>query len=270
MNCIFCKQNSKDSKSREHIVPESLGNKSYILPKGWVCDQCNNYISREVEGPFLNSFYGKYSRFEMAVPSKKGRIPIISGYHLQSRIKVNILDYKKDITIFPANENDNELLKKSILSNKTGSLLIPNSGIPTPSYELSRFIGKIGFELLAFRICEDEEWNQELVTNKALDELRNYVRLGKPGFIWPVNIRKIYDKEKTFSSLVSSDYQVLHEMDLLVIPDLRIANENEYYAVIAIFGIEYVINLGGPELDGYLNWLKQNDNKCFLYVDKNS
>jgi hypothetical protein len=45
---------------------------------------------------------------------------------------------------------------------------------------------------------------------------------------------------------------------------LRVA-ESEYYAVIAIFGIEYAINLGGPELEGYERWLKENDNRSPLY-----
>jgi len=45
MRCIFCKNPSDNSVSVEHIIPESLGNISHILPKGWVCDTCNNYIA---------------------------------------------------------------------------------------------------------------------------------------------------------------------------------------------------------------------------------
>lgn len=38
MHCIFCKCDSTNSKSVEHIIPESLGNKSHILRPGIVCD----------------------------------------------------------------------------------------------------------------------------------------------------------------------------------------------------------------------------------------
>ena len=38
----------------------------------------------------------------------------------------------------------------------------------------------------------------------------------------------------------------------------------EHYAVIAIFGVDYVINLGGPELSGYQNWLHSNNGRSPL------
>ena len=47
--CIFCHKDVSISKSVEHIIPESLGNKSHVLPKGYVCDECNNYFARKVE-----------------------------------------------------------------------------------------------------------------------------------------------------------------------------------------------------------------------------
>lgn len=53
MRCFFCKEDSSSSKSIEHIVPESIGNKAFTLPCGYVCDKCNNYLAREVEKPFL-------------------------------------------------------------------------------------------------------------------------------------------------------------------------------------------------------------------------
>jgi len=49
MRCLFCKCPSDDATSVEHIVPESLGNRRHILPRGAICDRCNNYFSREVE-----------------------------------------------------------------------------------------------------------------------------------------------------------------------------------------------------------------------------
>jgi hypothetical protein len=40
-SCIFC-QSSSNMETVEHIVPRSLGNLHYILPKGTVCHNCNN------------------------------------------------------------------------------------------------------------------------------------------------------------------------------------------------------------------------------------
>ena len=43
--------------------------------------------------------------------------------------------------------------------------------------------------------------------------------------------------------------------------------ESEYFVVMALFGLEYAINLGGPEIDGYTNWLKHNMNRSPLYPE---
>jgi hypothetical protein len=59
MNCIFCKEVSDTSFSVEHIIPESLGNKSHILENGIVCDKCNNYFARKIEKEVLELPYYK-------------------------------------------------------------------------------------------------------------------------------------------------------------------------------------------------------------------
>jgi hypothetical protein len=67
MRCIFCKQDSKDSKTIEHIIPESLGNKDHILLSGVVCDKCNNYFGLKVEKPLLETDYFKQARFRNSI-----------------------------------------------------------------------------------------------------------------------------------------------------------------------------------------------------------
>ncbi len=71
--CIFCGNDSSCSKSVEHIVPESFGNKSAILRKGIVCDKCNNYFARKVEQPFLESEPIRKLRQELQLENKKGK-----------------------------------------------------------------------------------------------------------------------------------------------------------------------------------------------------
>src|SRR5688572_24033225 len=101
MRCVFCKKNSDLSRSIEHIVPESLWNKRNTLPKGIVCDSCNNYFARKVENPFLSSTAIKTLRFHQAIPSKKGKIPSIKA----------ILNGKFPVTLY---QNPNESLPMHI------------------------------------------------------------------------------------------------------------------------------------------------------------
>lgn len=268
MRCIFCKKNSDNQKSREHIIPESLGNKEHILPPGCVCDKCNNYLSRKVEAPFLNSEYGKRSRFEMLIPSKKGRIPIVKGLHPQSLSSVDFFHDGKNLCFSASNPEDEFRFIKSIKTHSRGHFYIPAAGDPEPSYETSRFIGKVALEALAARCLNISGWNDEIVDKAELDELRNYVRRGKKNFIWPVHMRRIYMPDHEFLNHIGTEYQVLHEWDILVIPEFNGSNYSEYYVIIAILGVEYVINLGGPELDKYKKWLKENKGASYLYSRK--
>ncbi|MBW4706995.1 HNH endonuclease [Roseobacter sp. YSTF-M11] len=65
--CIFCKKTAGPLRSVEHIGPESMGNISgrRVLPKGAVCDPCNNYFATKVEGAELihNSFQNLRAKY---------------------------------------------------------------------------------------------------------------------------------------------------------------------------------------------------------------
>lgn len=214
MKCIFCKNLSGTSKSVEHIIPESLGNKQHILPKGSVCDKCNNYLAREVEKPILTSPMFKFLRKNMAIPNKRGKLPSLDN-----------LD-------FP----------------------------PLPEYRvMGRFIGKIGLEVMASKALEVKNWNEELVNTIELDTLRKFVRYNE-GEIWEFSFRTLYPVNATFKE-ENTFYEVLHEFDLLI------TNDNEFYIVVAILGVEFVMNLGGRTLDGYHRWLKGNNYRSPLYIN---
>lgn len=42
--CIYCRGRDGPFKAAEHVVPESLGNHALVLPRGVVCDPCNNGV----------------------------------------------------------------------------------------------------------------------------------------------------------------------------------------------------------------------------------
>ena len=43
--CIICNSTS-NKETVEHIIPQSLGNEYYVLPKGAICFNCNNRIAK--------------------------------------------------------------------------------------------------------------------------------------------------------------------------------------------------------------------------------
>lgn len=215
MLCIFCKADSSSSRSREHILPESLGNVEHTLPCGVVCDRCNNYFSRKLEKPILDSPVFQLLRADMQIANKKGRVPA-----------------------FPSQQ-----------------------GRPLPSYRLmGRFLGKIGLEVLTSRVLGVHGWNQEIIEKAELDPLRNYVRFNVGTEDWPFSFRTLYPVNAVFEER-GTFFEVLHEYQLVY------TEAFELYVVVAILGVEFTMNLGGPTLEGYGRWLEANNYRSPLYPE---
>lgn len=215
-HCIFCKSVTKNERSREHIIPESMGNVDHVLPVGAICHTCNQYFARKIERPLLEAPIFRHLRAGMKVPSKRGRFP---------------------------NWN-------------------PSDGLDLPGKRLmGRFLGKVGLEILAHKVKEVNCWNQEIVDCVELDELRRHVRFNE-GDDWPFTARTLYPVNAIFND-GSESYEVIHEFDLLI------SGRSEYYSVVAIFGVEFALNIGGRTIEGYKEWLSIYNGASPLYFGKN-
>jgi len=258
--CIFCKRDSEDSRSKEHILPESLGNTRHVLKPGVVCDACNNYFSLKLEGPILASGYFQTLRFRQALPNKKGRITpqkAILGKDIIVTLNRDA-ESKKMLVAVPSERWD------EAANLKGGTIIFPVSG-PKPDPNLmSRFLCKVGFEAFAQRILMTSEVKRtELVDDIQLDSIRSWARYGTGAKEWGFIERRIYDEDHAHLHLRES-WQVVHEWDFLV------TEHHEIYFIIAIFGVEYALNMGGPSVDGYQEWLNKNKQQSPLYTGKNA
>lgn len=215
MKCIFCKSTTNPFTSVEHIIPESIGNKEHILPKGIVCDPCNNYFSRKVENKFINSEVLLHLRNKMEIPNRDKRIP------------------------------------KAVTSNL---LKIPDQRC------VARFLGKVAIEVLTQRALTGRvpNWEVEIIENEGLDLLRNFVHFNKFKGDWLFYHRTLHPVNALFQEGIDY-FETLHEFDLLY------TTRNELYLILSIFGVEFTINFGGAVIDGYLEWLVQNNYKSPLY-----
>lgn len=259
MRCLFCKLDSTGSRSIEHIIPESLGNTTSVLPKGVVCDRCNNYFSREVEKPFLESPLIRALRFHQTLESKRGRVPSLLGVISPGVPAI--------VSRFPKNDLTSVLVPEDAIDDirrlSKGSLILPINGPLPRGPTVSRFMAKVALESMAARIVTHADGLEYLCNETQLDDLRNHARRGRlPN--WPIHIRRIYPADaKTFGP-DGLPRQVVHESDFLV------TASSEWFFVLAIFGLEFSINLGAPEIDGYLRWLDENNNATPLYSGKNT
>jgi hypothetical protein len=259
MRCIFCRTNSSGSRSVEHVIPESLGNKRHVLRPGIVCDKCNNYFARKVEKPFLDLPSIRTLRFHQLIESKNGSVPPIVGAITPG--------FPARVTRLPRHDLTSILVSPRALTeiaqSKSAQLILPRE-IPIPVGQVtSRFMAKIALESMAARLAQFPEGLAYICNETQLDPLRDHARRGRIPQ-WPVKTRRIYDADAAVMGPHGALVQIVHESDFLVTP------AGEWYFVLALFGLEFAINLGGPEISGYEQWLTEHNHASVLYSDRNA
>ena len=262
MNCLFCKNISDNSSSVEHIIPESLGNKEHVLPKGIVCDQCNQYFAIKIEKEVLEQGYFKYARSIQNIETKKGKIVPADGFIVHPEGgKIEIYKENNDISI----GTDNNTIINLIRQEKINKLYVPHYFAPTPeNIPLSRLLGKMALEVLAGRAMQVDNWQKDIVYKTELDPLRQYVRYGPNSIkFWHYHQRILYTPEQLFEDTQenSQPFEILHEYTL------HYSEANELFFIVAIFGIEYAINMAGPDIETYVALLDSRNGRSILEVD---
>lgn len=226
-----------------------------------MCDKCNNYFGRKIEAPLLEEPFFKNARARQGILSKRGLIPHLPAYLIGSgpvfvAIDGASIDFKGN------DASHTQKIFADIQNDKTQGIFIPLAKDELLDKKLmSRFLAKAAYEMLILRCLKVDGGLKYILNERQLDPVRHYARVGDRPHIWPFHRRRIYD-ENAVISFGDSDMQILHEMDLLVTP------EREYYFVVCFFGEEFVLNLGGPTIDGYEKWLRKNHFRSPLYVKR--
>jgi hypothetical protein len=266
MNCIFCHKTSNSSKSVEHIVPESLGNKHTVLWKGAVCDNCNNYFATKIEKELLNQSYFISLRHRNIIKTKKNRT-VPQKVLLPIKGKMTNAWFEYDGMRGNIYLNSKEGIESILMEGRIIEPIIiePESN----NYILSRFLAKCAYEYLVFRVGEKNfiAFSEYIKEDEQFAILRQYARYGEGCKFWPYYQRRIYGEGDMFCGLEENKiYETLNEMDFLSIElERKLVNGVEavvleLYYVLVIMGIEYVVHLAAPEIDGYELWLKKNNN----------
>lgn len=271
MRCIFCKCESSDSQKVEHIVPESLGNLSKVLPIGVVCDSCNQYFGTKIEKPFFELEEIKTLRFEVVIPNKKNKVPPVScivNKTYPAKLHRDINRINCEVT---SKLEFSKAVREKIKLQDGQRVLIEYASLPAsttiePTIEVSRLIAKIAVELLAFHILRAGENLDEFIDDEVFDNIRRYARYGKPNMVWPCHIRRIYHPQKRWPEEGEPDNNITFEgMFYSILPKgykkgHRHPVPGSFLCVLAIWGVEFAINMSAPNIEVYQAWLKENCN----------
>ena len=264
MQCIFCHKDSSTSKSIEHIIPESLGNKEHFLPKGYVCDECNHYFAIKIENELLSQPYFVSMRFRNEILTKKGKLVRQKMVFPGAMRSTDVVMQTTENGIIATFDDDE--LYEAIKAGKTKTMIGPY--IPEPEYPnviMSRFLAKCAYEYFLYNMGK-EKYDlcvQELLCKESdiLKSLREYARFGK-GEYWQYNQRRIYSEgDIVFNQNEYLNYEILHEMKFFTREHKRFPNgyvEAEVYFVMAIAGIEYAICLSDPDISEYQKWIEEH------------
>ena len=158
-----------------HVLPKCVGNeRQQILPKGVVCDKCNNYFGQQTEPALLNDpifhIIAVVLRFKHPVKNKLFRERIFDEQHPTVRGEHQKLHC------------DTEISDRGIILNIDYS----TEGQISKSYELrdlaflSRAVHKISFESLAWGLFV-KGWHEEIdLFDSSFDVIRKWTRYGEP------------------------------------------------------------------------------------------
>jgi len=212
--CLFCGTNGKSFNNIEHIIPASLGNKTFTLEK-IVCDKCNEYFSK-LEEYFIQNHFSSINRLFSVPKTKKGKPP-------KQNLKCGIAYRDKNGKIVfeqssLLNDPNNQLSITFFAEDISIKTSYPQSDVNAK--KLSRVLAKIGLETLYFK-------EGEIAYSSEFDLIRHYARFGDTipfiPFMWH------YQTEKNVEILLA---EINHQ-----------SKDIFYFATIFVSGCVYFIPL---------------------------
>ncbi|MFA6667721.1 MAG: HNH endonuclease [Bacilli bacterium] len=233
IKCPFCGQiiTENNSKSKEHILPESLGNKDekFIFDKGIICDKCNNYFSRNIEEDFLNLQTIKLLRSYNRIPSKKNKIPSMDALICGDIAKV-VFHHNRIIL-----ECEPETCIK-IFNNKPEIIFSKCECLDElqESYVVSRFLAKVCSEYLILLCIHHKVNYNDFIAKSGVKKLYEYVRYGSiNGDVFNYSV----EKYKDIKTSISDDVFCSIDMDY---------KEKDMKMIFTLYTLKFILYLGKP------------------------
>lgn len=180
--CIYCLKDSLGARSLEHVIPEALGCR-ITLPKGYVCDACNNYFSEMDKSILLNRYIGLHVGTE-EIPGKKGKIRRQIGERLRFPQKGAFEITLGPRTITPGTQKVEFVLEQS---QEFDELLF------------ARGIHKIAFNSYASR------FGQRDALHDRFNNLRRYVRKADRDELWTYAVKELQYRENDFIAIFHNE-----------------------------------------------------------------
>jgi hypothetical protein len=180
--CLFCRTQG-NFRTREHIVPESLGNDTDIL-EGVICSSCQNYFGKEIEKTALEQTPIAFWRSYLGIRTKKKHLPSVNldppargaipAFHPVSDTGIGFSAHEDGSTSIDV---DNSVFIQRLLLQGKGEYRMVLS--PWHLSIIGRFLGKMGLEYVAFA-------DLNCAFSVQFDDMRSFVRYGSTKHLWSI------------------------------------------------------------------------------------
>jgi hypothetical protein len=167
--CIYCLGSDNTFQSEEHIFPEGLGNDEAVLPKGYVCDNCNNGILSNLDSYLLKFEPIALLQVQYVPYTKSGKLPKANFQNMTvekthpSHIRIT------------AKDKTGGMQNRKELGNGWISWNMNFRGKQVDTIRLGRSLYKIGLGFVAL------DQGLDTVLSARFDAARDYI-IGKTGF----------------------------------------------------------------------------------------
>jgi hypothetical protein len=165
--CIFCKSTTESFKTREHILPESLGGGDWaILPDDLFCDRCQNKFGSTIEQQALANYPFSFLRVFLGIPTKKGKAPWFESWQgvISASSKSGQIGYEPS-----------SIFKQAFDEGRKTHMTIP--AYPLKPDMVCRTLLKMGIEVVAAHDSTD-------VFDEKFDSARKYALSGQKQGDW--------------------------------------------------------------------------------------
>lgn len=236
--CLFCSSERGPFESVEHPIPESMGNDDTVVPKGFVCDACNQYFGSKIERQIMASPPFNVERVKASIKTKK------HGYS-------KYVD--DDLLLLSHGFWDHTICAMS--PERYNSIFYDNQGVlwvrTPPNYIilLVRFLIKMGLELLVLSDTLD-------VYSKAFDQARRCARFGEGAISWEVAYGRFNKKDNLVISKRVDEHGPLETRRLYEYEMGCMLPNGECQLVFNYLGHCYACNLSKPSFQEYIGKFK--------------
>lgn len=161
--CIYCLSSDNNFQSEEHIFPESLGNDEAVLPKGCVCDSCNNGVLSELDSYLIDFEPIALLQVQFVPYTKSGKLPKANFQNMTVE-----KTHPRHIKI-TAKDKSGEMRNKKELGDGWFSWSMDFRGKQPNPVRLGRSLYKIGLGFVAF------DQGLDVALSTRFDLVRDYI-----------------------------------------------------------------------------------------------